>query len=454
MASANAPTLPVFNAFGAHLGVKAATASVHPLRLKHQTSGSHPEYATISMQLSLGDLSPTLMPAAARLRTESIMNDDKLDVVFEGGGARGLALNGAVTGLEASGYVLDRVIGTSAGSITAMLSAIGYSGPDLERISLERTSDRRSRMTEFVSTPHLSREDQRNSELGRLLKSTFGQLLPRAISRPLDDLIVGSVLNLPGMPNIFNFVERGGIFSADGFVKWLSEQMEAKEAGLSQLSFSQLYSKTRRHLSMVVTDTTTGTMRVLNHHTTPQCPVVWGVRMSMSIPLFWQEVVWAPGWGSYLNQDISGHVFVDGGLISNFPIHLFLSDDTSVLDVMGEPPPPARAVVGLELDSKDSVPNAPKRISFEAIIGALALHGKIAPRIERLLETILDGSDRFVAEAHRKQICSLPVKGYGITEFNMSTSRIEALLGGGRNAAKSFAIQALRPSFKRELSVV
>jgi len=53
-------------------------------------------------------------------------------------------------------------------------------------------------------------------------------------------------------------------------------------------------------LAVVASNTTDGRLLVLNHHTSPDCPVVWAVRMSMSIPLVWNEVIWDKGWGTYL----------------------------------------------------------------------------------------------------------------------------------------------------------
>ena len=45
----------------------------------------------------------------------------RYDLVFEGGGAKGMAFVGAMQEFEAAGHTYDRVLGTSAGSITASL---------------------------------------------------------------------------------------------------------------------------------------------------------------------------------------------------------------------------------------------------------------------------------------------------------------------------------------------
>ena len=62
----------------------------------------------------------------------------------------------------------------------------------------------------------------------------------------------------------------------------------------------------RCDLSLVVTDTTNREMLVLNHRTAPDVPVAMAVRMSMSIPFVWREVVWHKEWGTYCGTDKTG----------------------------------------------------------------------------------------------------------------------------------------------------
>ena len=126
-------------------------------------------------------------------------------------------------------------------------------------------------------------------------------------------------------------VERGGWFAADRFVAWLrrSSTPACKDgprhfSGLTLAQFLRPHG--RRALARRI-GYQRRAMLVLNHHTAPGCPVVWAVRMSMSIPLVWNEVVWQSDWGQYLGRDVTGHAIVDGGLLSNFPIELFISDE-------------------------------------------------------------------------------------------------------------------------------
>src|ERR1700744_2921796 len=53
------------------------------------------------------------------------------DLVFEGGGAKGMAFVGALEVFKQAGHTHRRIVGTSAGAITATLTGAGYSPEEL-----------------------------------------------------------------------------------------------------------------------------------------------------------------------------------------------------------------------------------------------------------------------------------------------------------------------------------
>src|SRR5207244_65073 len=53
------------------------------------------------------------------------------DIVFEGGGAKGTAFSGALEVLTLARHNYHRLVGTSAGAITAVLLGAGYSATEL-----------------------------------------------------------------------------------------------------------------------------------------------------------------------------------------------------------------------------------------------------------------------------------------------------------------------------------
>jgi len=258
----------------------------------------------------------------------------------------------------------------------------------------------------------------------------------------MDLALLRALLRVPLFPNVFSFVERGGFYSASGFVRWLSEKLDARLPGASQKTLAELYAATGRHLSVVVTDTTRGTFSVLNHVTAPRCPVVWAVRMSMGIPFFWPEIVWRDSWGSYgppgRTIPLAGHTLVDGGVVSNFALRLLVSDEAWIQELMGAPPDPEAAILGLTLDTSRPVPDAPPHVDVPgAVAGALA-HGKVYARVERLVNAALSGNDLAEAASHAALVCALPAGGYGVTEFDMSEARIDALLRAAAVATRAW----------------
>jgi predicted acylesterase/phospholipase RssA len=56
----------------------------------------------------------------------------KFDLVFEGGGAKGMVFVGAYAEFVKRGHTFGRILGTSAGAITATLLAAGYSAEEMQ----------------------------------------------------------------------------------------------------------------------------------------------------------------------------------------------------------------------------------------------------------------------------------------------------------------------------------
>jgi len=202
-------------------------------------------------------------------------------------------------------------------------------------------------------------------------------------------------------------------------------------------------------LSLVASDTTAARMLVLNHITAPNCPVKWGTRMSMSIPLLWQEVIWQESWGQYLGQDMTGHSIVDGGLLSNFPIELFLSNLDDVTSVMGKKI--SKEVLGFLIDEEQAVPNAPER-TLAAKPGINIAELQTVQRLSKLVDTTLSARDKMVIDSYSQLVARMPAKGYGTTEFDMTGERRQKLLDAGRSAMQSYFKALERPKSAESVS--
>ena len=361
------------------------------------------------------------------------------DLVFEGGGAKGMVFVGAMQTFEALGHTPGRLLGTSAGAITAALLAAGYSSAEMLAALAERKGDH-SVFAEFMSAPEmLDKGDVKSSAIRTLLRNVNIPFLPDNFEEKLDDWLAEWLVAQPNLRNVFSFIERGGWYSAENFLSWLRNKLDSgtfkgQQRHFSQLTLAQFYQQTQVDLSLVGSDTTAGQMLVLNHRTAPDLPLVWAVRMSMSIPLLWQEVVWEPGWGKYMGQEMQGHAIVDGGLLSNFPLELFVSSNKNVTALMG--PKVSERVLGMLIDESLPVETGAIETRQEQAfsIGQLAT----ARRISNLVNTTLSARDKMVIDAFVDRVVRLPAQGYGTTEFNMDDAKRNRLVKAGQDVLQAY----------------
>ncbi|MDQ4078985.1 MAG: patatin-like phospholipase family protein, partial [Chloroflexota bacterium] len=362
------------------------------------------------------------------------------DLVFEGGGAKGMVFVGAMQEFEARGHSYDRLMGTSAGAITATFLAAGYDSAEMQEALDEKLPDGRHVFADFLSTPtSFTEEEINNSVLRGALETIDLPFIPTAIETRLDDWIVETLLKRTRYAHLFSFVERGGWYAADEFMVWLQRKLDSgtfqgSPRHFSPMTLEQFYYVTNVELTLIAADTTGGRLLVLNHHTAPDCPVVWAVRMSMSLPLLWQEVIWQPEWRGYRDREVIGHAIVDGGMLSNFPIELFVSDEPHVTAVMG--PKRSENILGLLIDETLPVEGAPPVPSHTSRLDAARL--RTVRRVRRLIDTMTQAHDKMVLEALEELVVRLPAEGYGTTEFDMSDERRATLIEAGRRATQQY----------------
>jgi predicted acylesterase/phospholipase RssA len=363
------------------------------------------------------------------------------DLVFEGGGAKGMSFVGALQAFDKAGHTPGRLLGTSAGAITATALAAGYTPKEIADALLEQVGGHSVFKTFLGEPAAFSRAELDSGALRRFLEDV-DLPLPDAIERRLDAVLLDWMANNPKFRNLLSFVERGGWYSADAFVAWLSRLLDegedlGKPRRYSGMTLKELHDATKRDLTLVAADVTDGRMLILNHRTAPDLPVVWAARMSMSVPLLWQEVIWKPEWGGYRKrtaEQMTDHAIVDGGLLSNFPIALLLSDDKVVTDVMG--PRGAQPVAGFLIDETLVVPNAPDPPGKQDPSPLLEL--STVQRLKRLADTATQAHDKAAIDEFEYLVARLPAKTYGTTEFDMLPERREALIAAGYDVAEKY----------------
>ena len=207
---------------------------------------------------------------------------NRVDLVMEGGGVKGIALAGAIEVLEERGYRVHRVAGSSAGAIAGALAASGIDGSTMVEI-LRATDYRR-----FEDGPWWTRT---------LPGKALSILLHNGIHRGTSVRSSRSSWRRgPGHTGTFADLR-------------YTEPDTALEGPAVRLvvTVSDLSSGRLRYLPLDADafDTTADAMRVAD-----------AVRASTSIPLFFRPVRWRNAAGRPT-------VLVDGGLLSNFPVSVF-----------------------------------------------------------------------------------------------------------------------------------
>ncbi|MEZ4516941.1 MAG: patatin-like phospholipase family protein [Chloroflexota bacterium] len=241
----------------------------------------------------------------------------KYDIVFEGGGAKGMVFVGALAEFSARGHEYGRLLGTSAGAIAATFVAAGYTVDEMRLALSETDATGRPMFASFMERPHpFTREEINDSAVNAALKHIDITALPNFIEDRVDQLILGLMVRDP-LIYFMSLMERGGWYSTEKFMAWMSAKLDqgrsnGRRVRFSKMNFQEFYAATGYELSLVAADTTGHSLLVLNHMTAPQC-LSSGVRMSMSLPLVWEEVLWQESWGPYLGHDLTNHRIVDGG---------------------------------------------------------------------------------------------------------------------------------------------
>ncbi|XP_033110645.1 uncharacterized protein LOC117111468 [Anneissia japonica] len=193
------------------------------------------------------------------------------NLVFAGGGNRLFAYTGALEVLHETGILknIKRFAGTSLGALTACFAALGV-GPREIVVEVEKVR--------------------------------------RDIRKMLKDSKWGIFSLIP------NTLRRYGWHPASAYCRWLELNL-SDYAGKPDITFREFYEATGKELCCVATNLNRMSVEYCHLKTTPDMPVIIALRMSMSLPVLLQAVKHQ----THGAED----VFVDGGLLCNYPIHVF-----------------------------------------------------------------------------------------------------------------------------------
>jgi NTE family protein len=310
--------------------------------------------------------------------------EHKADLVLEGGGVKGIGLLGAVLVLAEAGYSFPRVAGTSAGAIVASLvAAYQKAGKDLHEL-IEVMN--RVQYSRFADGPVLERLTGRLGEgVALLLRegAHSGNYLVEWLGAELDKADVGTFADLA-------IDDPGGSLADHQRYSLVVHTSDLSRRALVRLPWDYpQYGKTA------------DTERVVD-----------AVRASMSIPFYFHPVD---------VKTASGTVtWVDGGLLSNFPVTVFDRTDgnrprwpTWGVKLSGKPPVtkdrPVQTALGIAVNCLETLTadwnryrldeeGVNRRTIFVDTTGVAATDfGIDAPTRQRLFQNGRDAAEKFLA---------------------------------------------------------
>ena len=179
-------------------------------------------------------------------------------ICLSGGGIKGFSFIGALDYLQNKSYIdinkINNWVGTSAGSMISYLFTLGYSIHDI----------------------------------GDFILDFNFQTLESEIS--IDGLL-----------------ESHGLNNGIKIMVFLSSFLKVKY-DLEDINFIDHFKLTNKKLTIIGTNFSKGSEAVFNYETNPTMSVITAIRISCSIPVLFEPVLF------------NGDYYVDGGLINNFPL--------------------------------------------------------------------------------------------------------------------------------------
>ncbi len=235
------------------------------------------------------------------------MNIDLKNLVFSGGGVLGIAYLGLLDSLYQRNLItnISSVAGTSAGAITACLTSFNLPFPELKA------------MVNSLDYTNIPAKDA--SALPRFLSPSSKAEFDRLFDN---------------FDCVYRLIKQFGWYSSNYFYNWIKSQIATQfDATLKAPPYTfadfkdfELHKEKRpfKDLYMVGTDVTNGTSSVFSYDSTPYMEVAEAVRISMSIPLFFEAVKTN---SEAASPKTSPRIYSDGGLLYTYPINLFDEDD-------------------------------------------------------------------------------------------------------------------------------
>jgi NTE family protein len=300
------------------------------------------------------------------------------NLVFEGAGIRGIAYCGVITELESRNMLqqIEKVGGTSAGAITALTVSLGYSSAEIKDI-ISRTNFKKFNDGNYFFAGGIHRTNK-----------YFGW------------------------------------YRGNRFERWL-EKIIVQKTGDPDITFEELHRNGFRDLYITGTCLNKQQLVLFSRETYPAMKIKDAVRISMSIPLYFEAVfIDKEGKVSKRPKRKEGlDIMVDGGFTGNFPIKIF---DTLAQTNF--------STLGFRIDSDDQIKND----STEKQIAAMPV-GNLKQYLNAFYNIVIENLNRQqLTKADWQRTVSISDGQIGPRIRKLSAGEVNILIENGRRAIKTY----------------
>lgn len=304
------------------------------------------------------------------------------NLVFEGGGVKGIAYAGVLDELEKRGILQQtkNVAGASAGAVSALLVGLGFKVNELRDI---------------------------------ITKMDFEKFMD------YDKGFIGTI------HDAFRVVTQYGLAPGDYFSNWISDLIQ-KQTGNRNVTFEEFESLKEscnlKSVYFVGSNMNTGIVEYYSHLTTPKMKISDAVRISMSFPFAFTP-----------KKNQLGDLCVDGGVFDNYPVRIF---DYDLSAAPGTKPGPKKVnsnTLGIRLDSASEISkihgiHVDKKELNNLLDYALAVVGAMLD----VQTSVHLGSDDW------NRTIYVDTLNVGTLDFSLSNTQKQALIESGRIGVEKY----------------
>lgn len=135
----------------------------------------------------------------------------------------------------------------------------------------------------------------------------------------IDDVLKINFKDLIDM-RLKNLLSKYGLATGKKILSWLSGIL-IKKGYSKDITFLQLYNISGIHYEIIATNLNKYNYKIFDYINTPDVKIIKAIRMSIGIPFL------------FTVEKYQGNIYVDGGLINNYPIKLFDDNLDNVLGI-------------------------------------------------------------------------------------------------------------------------